>query len=147
MVLAAVTPGKEGKMDKLEQAREMFAKDRFATEQTGAVVEEVAPNHAKCSMKITEKHRNAYGSVMGGAIYTLADFAFAVASNFEQEKACVSINGNAVFLSASRGSTLYAEADLLKDGKNNCFYEVNVYDDLDRRIAVVTFTGAHIDAR
>ncbi|MBP5384741.1 MAG: PaaI family thioesterase [Lachnospiraceae bacterium] len=134
-------------MDKLEQAREMFAKDRFATEQTGAVVEEVAPNHAKCSMKITDQHRNAYGSVMGGAIYTLADFAFAVASNFDHEKACVSINGNAVFLSASRGSVLYAEADLLKDGKNNCFYEVNVYDDLDRLIAVVSFTGAHIDAR
>ena len=67
----------------MDEARKMFAKDRFATEQTGAVIEEVAPNYAKCSMQIMDQHRNAYGGVMGGAIYTLADFAFAVASNFE----------------------------------------------------------------
>lgn len=131
-------------MEKLDEARKMFAKDRFATEQTGTVIEEIAPDYAKCSMKITDSHRNAYGGVMGGAIYTLADFAFAVASNFDKENACVSINGNASFLSGSRGSMLFAEAKLLKDGKNNCFYEVNVSDDLGREIAVVTFTGAHV---
>ncbi len=131
-------------MGKLEEVREMFAKDRFATEQTGAAIEEVAPHYARCSMKITDSHRNAYGGVMGGAIYTLADFAFAVASNFDQENATVSITGNAAFLSASRGSMLFAEAVLLKDGKNNCFYEVKVTDDLDKQIAVVNFTGAHV---
>ncbi len=134
-------------MGKLDEAREMFLKDRFATEQCSAVIEEIGPNYAKCSMQIRDVHRNAYGGVMGGAIYTLADFAFAVASNFDQENATVSITGNATFLSGSRGSSLFAEARLLKDGKNNCFYEVNVYDDLDRQIAVVSFTGAHVPAK
>ena len=131
-------------MTKLEEAREIFAKDLFATRQTGVVIEAVGENYAKCSMVITDNHRNAYGGVMGGAIYTLADYAFAVASNFEQENATVSITGNASFLSASRGSVLYAEAKLLKDGRNNCFYEVSVWDDLDKKIASVTFTGAHV---
>ena len=131
-------------MTKLEEAREIFAKDLFATKQTGVVIEEVGENYAKCSMVITENHRNAYGGVMGGAIYTLADYAFAVASNFDQEAATVSITGNASFLSASKGSVLYAEAKLLKDGRNNCFYEVNVWDDTDKMIASVTFTGAHV---
>ena len=131
-------------MTKLEEAREIFAKDLFATKQTGVVIEEVGENYAKCSMVITENHRNAYGGVMGGAIYTLADYAFAVASNFDQEAATVSITGNASFLSASKGSVLYAEAKLLKDGRNNCFYEVSVWDDTDKKIASVAFTGAHV---
>ncbi len=134
-------------MGKLDEAREMFAKDRFATDQCGAVIEEVVENYAKCSMKITDLHRNAVGGVMGGAIYTLADFAFAIASNFGQENACVSITGNATFLSGSRGTMLFAEANLLKKGKNNSFYEVKVYDDLDRQIAVIQFTGAHVPAK
>ena len=82
---------------------------------------------------------------MGGAIYTLADFAFAVASNFDKDRAAVSIAGNALFLSATKGEILYAQARLLRDGRNNCFYEVTVTDDLERKIAVVSFTGAHVD--
>ena len=84
---------------------------------------------------------------MGGAIYTLADFAFAVASNFGREYATVSVVGQASFMSASKGTVLYAEARLLKDGKSSCFYEVSVTDDLDKLIAVVSFNGAHIGAK
>jgi len=40
---------------------------------------------------------------------------------------------------------LYAEAKLIKDGRTNCFYDVFVYDDLGKDIAVVSFTGAHVN--
>ena len=101
--------------------------------------------YSKCSMPITENHRNAYGGVMGGCIYTLADFAFAVASNFDKENLTVSLVGQASFLNMSKGSILYAEAKLIKDGRTNCFYEISVYDDLGKDIAVVSFTGAHVN--
>ena len=131
-------------MGTLEEAREEFSKDLYATELTGVVIDTVGENSARCSMKLTEKHRNAYGGIMGGAIYTLADFAFAVASNFGKEYATVSVVGQASFMAASKGSILYAEARLIKDGRSNCFYEVRITDDLDKIIAVVTFNGAHI---
>jgi acyl-CoA thioesterase len=134
-------------MGRLEEARELFAKDIYATELTGAVIEETAEDYARCSMKLTDRHRNAYGGIMGGAIYTLADFAFAVASNFGKEKATVSLVGEASFLSMSKGSVLYAEAKLIKDGRTNCFYDVFITDDLGKDIAVVSFTGAHIERR
>ena len=134
-------------MGTLEEAREEFSKDLYATELTGAVIEEIGENYAKCSMKLEKRHRNAYGGIMGGAIYTLADFAFAVASNFGKEYATVSVVGQASFMSASKGNVLYAEARLLKDGKSSCFYEVRVTDDLDKLIAVVSFNGAHIGAK
>ena len=132
-------------MGKLEEAREIFSKDRYAVKMTGAQIEEVGENYARCSMRLTENHRNAYGGVMGGSIYTLADFAFAVASNFEQENLTVSLVGQATFLNMSRGNILYAEARLIKDGRTNCFYEVSIKDDLGKDIAVVSFTVAHVN--
>lgn len=131
--------------DKLVEAREVFAKDAYATKLSGAWIEEVGENYAKCSMPLTEDHRNAYGGIMGGCIYTLADFAFAVASNFDKENLTVSLVGQASFLSMSKGSVLYAEARLIKDGRTNCFYEVMIRDDLGKDIAVVSFTGAHVN--
>lgn len=131
-------------MGTLEEARKEFSKDIYATELTGAVIDEIGENYAKCSIRLSDRHRNAYGGIMGGAIYTLADFAFAVASNFGKEDATVSVVGQASFMSASKGNELIAEARLIKDGKSNCFYEVSVTDDLGKTIAVVTFTGAHI---
>lgn len=131
-------------MGTLEDAREVFSKDLYATELSGAVIDEIGDNYAKCSMELTPNHKNAYGGIMGGAIYTLADFAFAVASNYGKECATVSLVGQANFMSASKGTKLYAEARLLKDGKRNSFFEVTVTDDLDKLIAVVSFTGAHV---
>ena len=132
-------------MSKLEEAREIFSKDLYATRVSGAVIEEVGENYSKCSMRLNDEHRNAYGGIMGGCIYTLADFAFAVASNFDKERLTVSLTGQASFLSMSKGSVLYAETKLIKEGRNNCFYEVMITDDLGKDIAVVYFTGAHLD--
>ncbi len=134
-------------MGTLEGAREEFSKDLYATELSGAVIEEIGENYAKCSMALTAKHKNAYGGIMGGAIYTLADFAFAVASNYDKEDATVSVVGQASFMSQPKGNVLFAEARLLKDGRSSCFYDVTVKDDLDRLVAVVNFNGAHVKRR
>ena len=131
-------------MGTLEEARAIFSKDLYATELSGIVIDEIGENYAKCSMKLTPGHKNAYGGIMGGAIYTLADFAFAVASNYEKEQATVSLVGQANFVSATKGKELFAEARLIKDGRRNSFFEVTVTDDLDKLIAVVSFTGAHV---
>ena len=61
---------------------ERFEKDRFATEN-GAVIEEIGKNYAKCSINLTSRHKDGMGANMGGVYFTLADFAFAVATNWE----------------------------------------------------------------
>ena len=132
-------------MDRLERAREVFSKDLYATKQSGAVIEEMGDDYSRCSMRLRPEHRNAFGGVMGGCIYTLADFAFAVASNFDKEKLTVSLVGQANFLSMSKGTVLYAEAKLIKEGRTSCLYEVMITDDLGKDIALVSFTGMHID--
>ena len=65
-----------------EETVRLFEKDRFATDN-GAVIEDVSDHYAKCVLKVEDRHRNAMGSVMGGVYFTLADFAFAVAANWQ----------------------------------------------------------------
>jgi len=134
-------------MGNIEEARVIFSKDLYATKLSGIEIDEIGKDYAKCSMRLTENHKNAYGGVMGGAIYTLADFAFAVASNYEKEQATVSLSSQASFMAATAGDTLFAEAKLLKDGKRNNFFEVTVTDNLNKLIAIVAFTGAHVPFR
>lgn len=81
--------------ENLRRSKRSFADDRFATEN-GAVIEEIGDGYAKCSVKLERKHKNAMGGVMGGVYFTLADFAFAVASNHEK-MGVVSISSNIVF--------------------------------------------------
>ena len=107
-------------MTKLEKAREFFSKDKYATEATGIVIEEVSERYAKCSLKLSDIHKNAVGHVMGGVMFTLADFVFAVATNFEQG-ITVSVVAQISNLSSPKGDTLYGESKLIKDGKRNCF--------------------------
>lgn len=126
-------------MEDLDKIREFFAKDRFATEN-GAVIEAVGKNTATVVMKIESRHRNAAGIVMGGAIFTLADFAFAVASNHEK-LGTVSLNANITFLRASKGDKLIATAECVRDGRTTCYYRVSVIDNTGALIAEITTSG------
>lgn len=126
-------------MSDIEKVREFFAKDRFATDN-GAVIEQVGENSATVSMEIKEHHRNAASIVMGGAIFTLADFAFAVASNHE-DPGTVSLSANITFLKASKGNKLIAKAECVRNGKTTCYYRVTVTDDTGTLIAEVTTSG------
>lgn len=126
----------------LEEVRKIFEGDRFATEN-GAVIEEIGHNTATCSLVITDSHRNAMGAVMGGTYFMLADFAFAVAANWEK-MGCVSLRSDISFLGAARGNKLTAKAVCIKDGKTTACYRIDVTDELGNLSATVTATGYHI---
>lgn len=126
-------------MTKLEEARAFFAGDRFATEN-GAVIAEIGEHYAICSMELTPHHLNAAGRVMGGAVFMLADFAFAVASNFGHP-ADVTTTSQITFLRPSQGNTLYAKSQELRRGRTAVYYETSVTDDTGALIARVTASG------
>ena len=123
----------------LEDARAYFEKDRFATEN-GVALESVSPGSAVCSLVLTARHRNAEGGVMGGAIFTLIDLAFAAASS-NVHKPTVAQQVSMNFLSAAKGEKLTAKATCRKDGKTSCVYQVDVSDDMGRDVAQAVVTG------
>ena len=124
----------------IAQVREYFANDHFATEACKCRVVEAAKGHAVCEFDIADIHRNAMGNVMGGAIFTLADFALAVGSNISQEPS-VAVSNSIQFFNASKGSKLIATCSADKSGRALGFYTVDVVDDLGVSIAKMTATS------
>ena len=125
--------------ESLEQAREYFMADRFAAEN-GVVIERLSEGESVCALALSPRHRNAEGGVMGGAIFTLIDLAFAVAAN-NVHRPTVAQQVSVSFLSGSRGTRLVAVARCRKDGRTSCVYNVDVTDDLGRDIAQAVVTG------
>ena len=122
-----------------EEIVRFFEKDLFAAE-TGAVIDEIDDRYARCSLTLEAKHKNALGAVMGGVYFTLADFAFAVASNWQGDT-MVSLNSQIAYLGAAKGNMLIAEAVCLKDGRTTAYYEIRIKDELGNTAAVVSTTG------
>ncbi|MBR2577624.1 MAG: PaaI family thioesterase [Erysipelotrichaceae bacterium] len=126
----------------IEEARSYFSDDRFAMDN-GMRISELDEKHCTCVMGIEEKHKNALGKVMGGAIFTLADLAFSVIAN-DAHVPTLSLDADIRFLSNTSEGTLYARAECVKEGKKISIYEVKVSDG-EKNIALVTFTGYHLD--
>ena len=78
--------------------------DRFAARNDIELLE-VGPGFARAKMTVHPHHWNGVGTVQGGAIFTLADFAFAAASNSHGTVA-VAVNVNISFLKAGREGQL-----------------------------------------
>ena len=128
-----------GAFETIDEARAFFSNDRFATEN-GMTLEELDGEHSVTSVTLAARHRNALGGVMGGVIFTLADFAFASLTNDKKRKVVaqqVSIN----YLNAAKGGRLIATATYKKDGRSSCVVNVDVVDDTGRAIAQFIGTG------
>lgn len=121
-------------MTKME---EFFRKDQYAG-LAGIKLLEFSEGKAKAMLEITEKHLNSAGTVHGGAIFTLADFVFAVASN-SHGTVSVAINSSISFLKAVSTGILYAEAKEISLHPKIASYNVDVVNENGELIA--TFQG------
>ncbi len=126
-------------MKTIEEVRSFFQNDRFATEN-GMVIDEIGENYAKCSLMISQRHKNAVGAVMGGVYFTLADFCYAVAANHKEPK-WVSLNSTISFLGRAKGKRLIATAECVKNGHSTNLYTITVTDELENLVASVSVAG------
>lgn len=113
--------------------KKYFKNDKFAA-NIGAELIEVSEGRAVAKMTVSEFHHNSVGICQGGAIFTLADFAFAAASNSFGNIA-LSINLNICFIKAVVSGVLYAEAKLISKSKRVGTYEITVTDEQKNIIA------------
>lgn len=118
-----------------EQLIERFAADRFATEVTGIEIVDVRPGYAKVKLEVEPRHYNAVGIVQGGVYYTLADFAFAVASNTQDEETTVSIEGSMSYFKPTVSGTLFAEATMISRSKSLQSFDVPVTNEKGEIVA------------
>jgi len=117
----------------MHDLKEFLKNDQFAA-RSGIELLEVSPGFARAKMTLQPHHWNALQVVQGGAIFTLADFVFAAASNSHGTVA-VAINVNITFIKAAKTGTLWAEAREVSKTFKLASYVVEVKDDQGELVA------------
>jgi acyl-CoA thioesterase len=118
-------------MEKIKQA---FLRDQYAAHSRIALVS-VQPGHAVAEVTIEPLHFNGLGTAHGGALFTLADFAFAAASNSHGTVA-VAVNVSITFIKAAVAGKLRAEARELSRNAKLGTYTVTITDEAGELVAV-----------
>lgn len=119
--------------------KDMLSNDRFAAE-AGVELVDIRKGYAKARMLVTERHLNAGGICQGGALFTLADLAFAAVANSGMQLT-LSLNANITFLRSVSSGYIFAEAVETFNHAKIPFVEVRISDENGNLIAVFTSSG------
>ena len=110
-----------------EQLKHIFKHDQYAAHSNIELLT-AGSGRATAKMTLRPHHLNALKTVQGGAIFTLADFTFAVACNSHGTLA-VALNVSITFMKAATTGALWAEAREISKNFKVGTYIVEVKDD------------------
>lgn len=127
-------------MIRKEDLEQIMGHDAYAA-AAGIEVLVAAPGYAELRMAVRPDLLNGHGKVHGGAIYTLADYASAVASNMLGERTTAT-EGSISYLRGVKEGTLIAKAKTLKYGRRMNFQSVEIFNTSGDLVAV--FKGSAI---
>ncbi len=118
--------------------KEFLNKGDVFAKNTGARIVEVREGYAIAEMTVTEEHLNAGGVCQGGALFTLADLAFAAISN-SRGKLTFGLENTIAFLrSAVVGDRLVAEATETLNHHKIPYCEIKVRNQNGDLVCVMT---------
>jgi acyl-CoA thioesterase len=118
----------------MDDATKFLDADHFS-KQLGIRLISASPGKSTLHLDISDKHLNSHGTVHGGVIFSLADVAFAIASNTSGIPT-VAINTSITYMKAASSGTLIAEAKEFASNPKLGSYVVEVYDQNREKIAV-----------
>jgi acyl-CoA thioesterase len=122
-----------------ERSSEAMLRDDHTTKGMGMTVEAIGPGLATLSMVVRKDHLNGHGTCHGGAIFTLADSAFAFACN-SHNTVTVAQHCSVTFLAPGReGERLTATAREVTLAGRSGIYDVTV--SRDDGVAIAEFRG------
>ncbi len=120
-----------------------FENDRFAR-NAGVELLMLEDGHARARMRVTPAHLNAGGVCQGGALFTLADLAFAAVANSHRQLT-FSIVSNVTFLRSVSSGYVYADAVETFAHHRIPFIEIRLTDEAGNLVAVMTASGYRKD--
>ena len=116
--------------------------DHFAKENGMAIIR-LEEGASEAVLTATERHFNGMNIIMGGALFTLSDFAFAAAIHSFGFRA-VGMNASTSFLKPGKGvpgAKFTARAKLVSKTRRTAVFDVNVYDEQGRLLTHSIMTG------
>ena len=117
----------------LDFLKNYFSRDAFAA-LCGIELVDAEDGFAQARMRIQNHHLNGLNRVHGGALFTLADLAFAAAVH-TRRRVAVSINNTISYIKAPSGDILYAKAREVSKNNRLATYAVEVSDSSGEIIA------------
>jgi len=102
-------------------------KDNFA-KYTGIEIIDYSKGYAKAKMNVRDIHLNSAGTVHGGVLFSLADSAFAVASN-SYGTIAMAINVSISYFKAVSKGILFAEAREVSLNPRLATYVIEIKDE------------------
>ncbi|MGD8368212.1 MAG: hotdog fold thioesterase [Desulfobacterales bacterium] len=122
-------------VERFEELRQFFGeRDRFAA-HNGIEILEISPGRARVRMEVAEHHLNGLDRVHGGAVFSLADLAFAAASN-SHGSAAMGINASIAYVKEAAGDVLFAEAEEVSRSHRLATYSIRVTDASGQTVAL-----------
>ena len=114
--------------------RQQFEMEPFG-KKFGLKLMDIQEGYAKVEMRFAEDMENMFGMAHGGAIFSLMDAAFEVASNSHGTMA-VALNMNINYLaSPAPGAMITAEASEINKTKRTAAYDIRANDDSGKLLA------------
>jgi acyl-CoA thioesterase len=118
----------------MEAINKFVQQDEYAR-HIGVEILDYGNGTARARMEIRRHHQNSAGMVHGGAIFSLADAVFSIASNSHGTLA-VAINVSISFFKAANGGTLFADAEEVSFNPKLATYLITVTDEAGNKIAL-----------
>lgn len=122
----------------MEKVKQFFSNNDQFAKYVGLELLEAEIGYARVKMAIQPHHLNGVQTVHGGAIFTLADFTLAIASN-SHGRIAMGVNATISYMKAVRTGTLFAEAREVSLNHKLGHYLVNIYD--ERHDPIAAFQG------
>ena len=123
----------------VQALKDFFLHDEFAR-QNGIEIIDIREGYARTQVRIESRHLNAGGSVQGGVLFTLADLAFAAATN-SHGTFTVTTTANITFVRGANTGLITAEAHELVNHRHLPYCEVRVTDETGNLLAIFTASG------
>lgn len=120
--------------------KDFFKSDRFAA-LAGVELLEVGEGRARARMLVTHDHLNGGGWCQGGALFTLADLAFAAAVNSHLQLTVSTSSNITYFKSVGEGTMVFADAQETVNHHRMPYAEVRITDEQGDLIALFTSSG------
>jgi acyl-CoA thioesterase len=109
----------------LETIQKFFNRADAFAKHNGMTLAEIGEGFAKAEMELQPFHLNGAKTVHGGALFTLADYAFAAASNSRGQLA-LSINSSISIHQGAKEGKLTAVAKEVSNGPKLASFQVDI---------------------
>jgi acyl-CoA thioesterase len=121
---------------KVENLKKQFDEDSFSS-SLGIKAEKISDGEAETSLILTKELLNFFGAGHGGAIYALADVAFSLACNADEDiEIAVALNSNINYIKKTNaGDILRAKAKVISKSRKTSITDIKIYNQNNEIIA------------